>query len=534
MASADDQHQCCHVTDTATGKALRSFPLEGKAPFLAFSADGDTLIRANGTIRGKERRTWAVESVKGPPPTTPGLAGKDALLFSPAGHFLISAELAPKGGAVLRVHDASKGYAVMARRSDAHFGPSLAASADGARLVVADRALGESSASRWQRGPSPEPARLTVLSLPGLRRISECRVALSRHGALSSLALSPDGKLLAVAVEGEGVPALFRTETGERIRPTSGHNGAIAGAYFSADGKSVRTLGRDNRVCIWDRKTLRLLKSISLPDSFEVLRGREPGGKFFACIDQAVTDKTILRIVDADTGRTTFTFTFPNSDSRNDHFFWLGEHKAVYSRGKKLFLLDCAAGKVLKELAWETSYQLSALARAPDGKSLYAYAHSTGMISYCKAWSLPLKRGKAQELAQQDEGGLDFGLVPGERYVYLASPKFRLLRRADLRVVTSRSFRGMDLRPLSFSGDGGRYAVTASGERGSALPLADRRITSVVRVHDTLSGKTLGAFPASPSRLRLSPDGRQLVVVDGDNALALWDLTRLAKKAPSR
>jgi WD40 repeat protein len=52
---------------------------------------------------------------------------------------------------------------------------------------------------------------------------------------------------------------------------------------------------------------------------------------------------------------------------------------------------------------------------------------------------------------------------------------------------------------------------------------------SVVRIHETRTGRTLGAFPASTRwvSVRFSPDGKQLAVANDDGTLELWDLSAL-------
>jgi WD40 repeat protein len=80
-------------------------------------------------------------------------------------------------------------------------------------------------------------------------------VLLPGHGALTGLALSPDGGTLAVA--GDGVQ-LWRTSAGQRIGtalPASGSKGGYGGVAFSPDGTTLATIGADGTVRLWNVAT---------------------------------------------------------------------------------------------------------------------------------------------------------------------------------------------------------------------------------------------------------------------------------------
>jgi WD40 repeat protein len=64
----------------------------------------------------------------------------------------------------------------------------------------------------------------------------------------------------------------------------------------------------------------------------------------------------------------------------------------------------------------------------------------------------------------------------------------------------------------------------------SACPLWDPKTQSELPIHETLSGRTLLAFPASTRWVRnltFSPDGRQLAIAIGDGTIEVWWLPEI-------
>jgi WD40 repeat protein len=541
MATASEK--TFQVCDTKTGKVLRSFPGKDYRTELTLSPDGKILIRARGEVKVKgprndyERRPpeWKVESVAGRPPKIKALQGKDSWLFSPAGRYLVSAKASrptteQKAGPVtLRVHDATKDYAVVARRKDAHFGTWLTISANGTRLAVTSRKGRQGLASPTNRYP------FTILSLPNLKPVSTFVVKSGSHDHyLGSVALSPDGKLLAAAVDYHVTPYLFETATGKRIFPGEGHTGKVRSVHFDSAGKVLRSVCSDKHLCRWVVATMRLLGRVTLPNSYKVL-SIHPDGKFLACRDAAgPKDNKTIKILDADTARDRFALTCSDKEY-SDSCVWSGDHEVVYCSGKRLFRCDYQAGKVLKEVKLEKesiSFQKGSAELDAHGKSLYWMNTRGERRRMCQAWSIDLDTGKIHSIAKvgMDHHAGKHGLVPGGKYVYLADPHVYLLDRQTLRVAARREFRKTDLLDITFTGDGRHYAVVTGGRiliDLDRLQRRDPRTPSLVRVHETLSGKTVGAFRASTRwiKIRFAPDGRRLAVINDDDTIEVWDLS---------
>jgi WD40 repeat protein len=103
----------------------------------------------------------------------------------------------------------------------------------------------------------------------------------------STVAFSPDGKLLAAGTRGGSIH-IWAPGSGRRLHVLTGHAGGVWALAFSADGKALASGGHDRTVRVWEtatgRERLRLprhaagvLSVAFAPDGWRLVSGDADG-----------------------------------------------------------------------------------------------------------------------------------------------------------------------------------------------------------------------------------------------------------------
>jgi WD40 repeat protein len=420
--------------DPATGKQLRdlgSHPTPSAG--LVFAPDGKTLV----SLLTDEVRWWDLEAGK----ALPRLHDKPATaaVFAPDGRTL-----------ALAVSKAIYLFDVVRRErlrelpgssgrnnfDDAQhgLGMSLGFSADGKVLAAADgtgiRRWDVASGRELNVAEATEPARAVAVSADGRLvavrgdeqlylwdadagkvrfRLSARAVRGQERSALYSLALSPDGKLLAVGWF-DGRVILHETGDGKERWQAKGHERGVFSLRFTADGRGLLSGGQDLSAAWWDVVAGRVTRRANLPAELRPEVSRYPPyGQSFRAEDPAQR----LRLGDpsfrghvvlasdgqlfAFTGKTVQLWGLSPVQARwrQPAKFGLGAQiafspdrttLAVGGLHGAVHLLDVRDGKELRFFSMPESVKdVSSLAFSPDGKFLAAagYLLSAGEEDLC-------------------------------------------------------------------------------------------------------------------------------------------------------
>jgi WD40 repeat protein len=395
--------------------------------------------------------------------------------------------------------------------------------------------------------------------------------------APNTLALSPDGKLLAVG-DGMGM-ALYETASGEKAHRCEGHHGPVTALAFSPDGDRLFSGGGDGTVLVWDLPIL-FAPGRPITDAWDRLAGDAPtawrAAEFLVQrpeeavrmlddrlkLGPKVTDAELARLVgdlDAD------TFAVRESAQKRLHALGVRAEPILrrtltrrpsletHRRIEKLLralrtpapgeLRKGRAVRVLERIATDEARVILKRLSGGEKTSLLAQDARAGLrrldarhgaggrpekIAFAPAGeapSLPEKRemiplawdrDKVTALAFSPDG--EMVASAGEGGLIFLTDRHTACRLATLHTVTPREYGRAPLHSgvlaLAFSPDG---KVLAAGGRPGRLSLWDPRTGKRLR--------TLAGHKAAVAGVAFSPDGKWLASASYDGTARLWDLS---------
>jgi WD40 repeat protein/uncharacterized caspase-like protein len=113
---------------------------------------------------------------------------------------------------------------------------------------------------------SPSHPQAPLQAAPPEPALSRPELVLQRGhvGQITSVAFSPDGKLLATAGGEDKLVKLWQVSTGLEIRTLVGHSGNVYTVAFSPDGQLIASSSADNTVRLWDVTTGRQVRVLDV------------------------------------------------------------------------------------------------------------------------------------------------------------------------------------------------------------------------------------------------------------------------------
>jgi WD40 repeat protein/serine/threonine protein kinase len=491
--------------DLGTGE---QFTLEGPLKHMAsgarFSPDGKRLVTAHHPDDGFENTTKETHSIR-----IWDLASRKAVTIIDRLPLNSGANLSPDGKflavcipeqSIVKVVEAATGKE--SYRCDYRGGYVLrvAFSPDGKRLF----ACGDKGIRVWDAA-----TRETVAVWPVAAR------------AGSSMALSPDGKRLAVGVY-EGVVELLDTATGQRIHTFKGHSGRLLAMAFNSDGSRLATGGVDGTVRIWNTgerhedwpfgKASAHVQTPELSlDGQTLLGGLQEG------VGGMGYGKS-LQLWDASTAQPRGGSLEMQQVVRS--YDWTGDGKRLFlaDEGKTVSIVDVATSKVVHAYPAD-------LERASEGKLVTA-------LSPNEKWYAHSAPGKTIQVRNAQTGVeyrvlKDLDNLPhrlafnadGSRLASVdesGAVKFWDVGSGSL--TATAKLGGMYVTRMRFSPDGKRLAVV-----GSLVQI----LSGEVRILDTDSGREIYSLKGHTLNVSdgvFSPDGKRLATISLDRAIRIWDV----------
>ncbi len=488
------------VWDTASGDEVRSLVGHNDlVSSVAFSPDGTRIVSGSWD---KTLRIW--DAASGDEIQT--LSGNDSWVlsigFSPDGKQIVSGSL----NGVLKIWDAATGDEIRTLREDGESLISVAFSPDGKQIVAGSS---DGTVSTWdpevgvglitnerrraknhrRRGQPGGPTFIWRLK-------PRNRTHLGHERAITSLAISPDGALIASGSEDMTV-RFWAVEGRDVVQAIRAHESGGTTVAFNAEGTRVFSVGSDDTFKVWDAATGDAVQSY--PGAGlkpEVMAFSPDGGR----IVSANSDGTLTVW---DTKNPTGALTF-------------GEHYGVARLvtfspdGARIASGDHLLLKIWDALSGDELFTL-----AEDG-SLFAFSPDGKRIVSGDLVVRDLQTGKIVFAIQ----GLDsrvrcvtFG-HDGRRIISgHDNGKIRIWNAGDGSVIHTIE------APRSFDDVVIAIAVNPDGSRIASGSFGEVRIWDVASGEQVLSVQSTGS---SIDSIAFSPDGTQIVSGDSGGVIRIW------------
>jgi len=297
--------------------------------------------------------------------------------------------------------------------------------------------------------------------LKNLCRGDETYTFRGHQAAVLSVAISPDGKLLASASDDQTI-RLWDLSSNSNLATLTGHRGAVKAVAFSPDGTILASGSTDETVKLWDVASRKLLS--------ELTNHAYP-----------VTALAFL----------------PDS-----------KRLAVSTEGPSLKLWDIQTSNELHEFG--VSADLASLTVSPDGQ----YLAICGPDFRVHLWNLSTFQ-PSSDLYEEAGASWSMAFSPGGRMLATArSDGVFLWDLAQRRVAARLKGHEGEVHSVKFSPDG-KILASASGDNTIRLwDSASRQLLRVLKGHQD---RVLA--------LAFAPDGRTLVSGSWDHDVKLWALS---------
>ncbi len=185
---------------------------------------------------------------------------------------------------------------------------------------------------------------------------------LNEQGEIPAVAFSPDGKTLAAA-GADGTIRFFDLKTGERRHGWQGHNRGVTAAVFSPDGRLLATGGADRSVKIWDAATGKEVRAFAgHGDDVTAVKFSADGKRMVTASKDG-----LMRIWDVETGKEVRLLEVTKVGVHSAVLRPDGLLMATAGADGKVRVFDLATGKQVSDFVADPK-QVNGVAFSPDGK----------------------------------------------------------------------------------------------------------------------------------------------------------------------
>jgi WD40 repeat protein len=332
------------------------------------------------------------------------------------------------------------------------------------------------------------------------------------------LALSPDGRLLAAAAANDSRIFLFDTATGKPLHRHPGHGHQVTWVAASPDGKQAATVAADRTLRLWDLAIFKEVRRLGAGDAALSCAAFSPDGTKVAACAVAGEDRSWVQLWDAATGKPLRTLGKPGKALRVLAFSPDGKWLAAVGSGESVRIWQPDTGTELPPLRLKKPVFATGLVFAAGGERLIS-AHFDHALRF---WDVD--DGKAVRNRTDHRGSVLALAVGGEGTVLAsgAADGLAILYDPTKAVVLAKCDTGQShVFAVAVSPDG-RWLVTTG-------------IDCKLAVWEVATGRRLADFAGHVAwvhSLAFTPDGTRLLSASDDTTVLVWDVRKLLGRTP--
>jgi WD40 repeat protein len=337
--------------------------------------------------------------------------------------------------------------------------------------------------------------------------------------AVSSLAFSPDGKLLASGgIAGDTALRFWDASTGKQVGTLSGHSGQISSLEFARDSETLVSASMDEeRVRLWRVSTGKEFRAFAIgeqPLGFHCTLS--PDGKTLVL----GTSRNCARLWDVATGKELHTGAAHQGAVYTVAVSRDGRTLATAGADGMIRLWDAATRNELRTLAGHESF-VKAIAFVGDGKSL---ASMGGFDNTVRLWDVTTGK-ELNRLTEDREKECCLALSRDGRIAAWSCEGGTIRLRS---IATGKDVVRLGEEQSGNNRPADRFTAAAFAPDGRRFTVVEPSTETVIRVWDLASGKELPQIRASDNRrfgaVAFSPDGRTLAATSPEGNVQLWEI----------
>lgn len=547
-----ENRETVQIWDLASGKQLKQL-IGGNGFAMAFSPDGAIIAKGLGGSDKKQVSIWDVASGQRIRSFGANLRHVAALSFSPNGKSLAAGEgpyreKEEASGSSVRLWDPSNGKQVHELKGHSGGITAVVFSADGKLVVSASydgtiRFWNARSGRLLRMVRAPEDPYPTPGGFPASLKGR-------LYGGIHSLALSPDGQILASG-GWDGTVRVWDTGTGKELRTMRAHGREVTGLTFAPSGTVLASASWHHTIRLWDPATGKEIQPRQASVSPMATIAVSPDGQVAAtaCADRSILlwslktreiahylrghgdsiyslafspNSQVLASASADRSVRTWTTTgeqlrkFDHKYSAYTVTFAAGGRLLLSGGGDGVSVWDWSNGR--KEAEIRTRGYISWLQASSDGQLVSAQG-TEGFL-----WD-----AASRKEGRRLDGGVWLALAPDGRS-FLTEGQDAVIRRWS---VAS----GHELSSFPSRG----YGSNMAGAPHFLISPDGRLVAQIgagaVNVWELSTGKIRRRFLGHEGNIRamaFSADGSKILSGGEDTTVLIWDLARRFETRPIR